>query len=189
MGIAFQQTFGIGVSFDFDHNSKLTKNQSASIHRLRARAAKSAIKEYNAIPQMTKEDDHLQSIVDRDTREREYTRLVEKKKRDVRKVALEISTLISSNAWSPEGKDMDVFAMKQSEANQLESLSLPWLEDSDTDTSNSNTNVNSEDNMYDDPYLSMEDAFLYDLKRKSELVNVPDIDGEELFNSTKAVFT
>ncbi len=181
LGIAFQQTFGIGVSFDFDHNSKLEKGQSASIHRLRARAAKSAIKQYNQIPQ--KVEKQVQSIADNEIRAKAYAKLVQEKQNEVVEVALEISTLIPSNAPAPDGKDLDVFAMTQFEASKLDSVSLPWLQNSDAEESN------TEDSIYDDPYLSVEDAFLHDLKRKSKQIELPDVESEDMFNSSKTVLT
>lgn len=44
MGVAVQQTFGIGLSFGFDHDRKLKPGETPSTRRLQARAAKSAIK-------------------------------------------------------------------------------------------------------------------------------------------------
>ena len=39
-----QQIFNVGLSFDYDHTSSTTKNEEPSLYRLRARAAKTAIK-------------------------------------------------------------------------------------------------------------------------------------------------
>jgi len=181
LGIAFQQTFGIGLSFDFDHNSKLEKGKSASVHRLRARAAKSAIKEYNDIAQIVEKQ--VQSIADDGERAVAYEKLMKEKKEDMMQVAMEISKLIPTNAPAPEGKDLDVFAMKQSEANHLDSVSLPWLQDSSSNKSKSNENI------FDDPYLSFEDAFLYDMNRKSKELELLDGESEEIFNSNKTVLT
>lgn len=44
LGVAVQQTFGIGLSFDFDHFDVPVDDASISIHQLRARMAKSAIR-------------------------------------------------------------------------------------------------------------------------------------------------
>lgn len=43
LGVAIQQTFGIGLGYNFDHMTKLTKGQVPSVRRLQARAAKSAL--------------------------------------------------------------------------------------------------------------------------------------------------
>lgn len=44
LGVAVQQTFGIGLSFDFDHFDVPVDEANISIHQLRARMAKSAIR-------------------------------------------------------------------------------------------------------------------------------------------------
>jgi hypothetical protein len=44
LGIAIQQTFGIGLGFNFDHMSKLQKGEAPTTRRLQARAAKSALR-------------------------------------------------------------------------------------------------------------------------------------------------
>lgn len=44
LGVAVQQTFGIGLGFNFDHMRELEEGEKPSIRRLQARAAKSAIR-------------------------------------------------------------------------------------------------------------------------------------------------
>ncbi|KAL7548093.1 hypothetical protein ACHAWF_011380 [Thalassiosira exigua] len=44
LGIAVQQSFGIGVSYDFDHFDPPADGEEVSIHQLRARLAKSAVR-------------------------------------------------------------------------------------------------------------------------------------------------
>jgi len=44
LGVAVQQTFGIGISYDFDHFSSPSDGDDVSIHQLRARMAKSAVR-------------------------------------------------------------------------------------------------------------------------------------------------
>ena len=44
LGVAVQQTFGIGLSYDFDHLDAPSGGEEASIHHLRARMAKSAVR-------------------------------------------------------------------------------------------------------------------------------------------------
>lgn len=63
LGVAIQQTFGIGLSFAFDHTSPLKKGQEPSPRRLQARAAKSAIRRvqelYDAEREYEKEPNNL----------------------------------------------------------------------------------------------------------------------------------
>lgn len=144
----------------------------ASIHRLRARAAKSAIKSYNAIPQ--KVELQVQSIEDEEERGAMYDKLVQLKRKEIQNIAREIARLFSSNAASPEGKDLDVFSMKLSEANKLDPVTLPWLKNPDDEESD------------DDPYLSFDDAFVRDWR----LIGDTNDDGDDdIFNRSKQVLT
>ncbi len=117
-----------------------------SIHRLRARAAKSAIKHFNSIPQQVEK---IVQNIDNEKKVEAYNRLIEAKRKEVIDIAKDIQMLIPSNAPSPEGKDLDVFSMKTSEANRLDAVSLPWLK-----------NMEEDDDEFYDPYLSFEDAFV-----------------------------
>ena len=45
LGVAVQQTFGLGLSYDFEHFDPPVDENEVSIHQLRARMAKSAIRE------------------------------------------------------------------------------------------------------------------------------------------------
>ena len=117
-----------------------------SIHRLRARAAKSAIKHFNSIPQQVEK---IVQNIDNEKKVEAYNRLIEAKRKEVIDIAKDIQMLIPSNAPSPEGKDLDVFSMTTSEANRLDAVSLPWLK-----------NMEEDDDEFYDPYLSFEDAFV-----------------------------
>ena len=44
LGVAVQQTFGVGLSYDFDHFNIPVDDRKISVHQLRARMAKSAIR-------------------------------------------------------------------------------------------------------------------------------------------------
>ena len=92
--------------------------------------------------------------------------------------------LIPPNASAPDGKDLDVIAMKISEANQLDnSAPLPsWLKPDDED---------EEGGVYDDPYLSFEDAYLYDheLKYKNKEVPLLNIEDDDDFRNCRSVLT
>lgn len=115
LGIAFQQTFGIGLSFDFDHDSLLKSGEQPSVHRLRARCAKSAIKHYHEIPNLVRlEMSSLdlasplsKTILDKEIRRRRH---------QLKLSALQLMKLIPVNAASPTGKDFDILTMKKSEA-------------------------------------------------------------------------
>jgi hypothetical protein len=63
LGVAVQQTFGIGLGFKFDHTAPLKEGQRPSPRRLQARAAKSAIRRvqelYDAQQENEEESDRL----------------------------------------------------------------------------------------------------------------------------------
>lgn len=65
LGIAIQQTFGIGLGFNFDHMTKLKKNEIPSIRRLQARAAKSALYRANQIRNHTNTFDEMEWMTSR----------------------------------------------------------------------------------------------------------------------------
>ena len=58
LGVAVQQTLGIGLGFNFEHDQPLEKGQQPSLRRLQARAAKSAIRRVQELynPQLAKQE-------------------------------------------------------------------------------------------------------------------------------------
>jgi hypothetical protein len=44
LGVAFERTFGVGLSYDFDHLDCPEDDEEVSIHQLRVRMAKSAVR-------------------------------------------------------------------------------------------------------------------------------------------------
>ncbi len=166
------------MSLDFDHDSRLRKGETPSVHRLRARAAKSVIKCFNAIPGQVEKQ--VANIEDENKRLHEYNSILKRKQKQMFKIAKEISLLIPVNAASPEGKDLDVFSMRMSEANQLDSVSLPWLKSTSEET-------------FDDPYLSFEDAFLYDQNQMAgdinPLTNNNVDEDDDIFSNVDTILT
>ena len=115
---------------------------------------------------MEKEVQHIQNAQEKDIM---YNNLVDRRRKQLKDVAFEISMMIPTNAPSPEGKDLDVFSMKLSEADKIDSVSLPWLQKDGED-------------IYNDPYLDYENVFLEDEKR-----NI--FEGEDVFNASKTIIT
>ena len=146
------------------------------MHRLRARAAKSAIKIYNSIPREV--ENQVRHILDERERANEYEKLVGAKRKEIIENAKSILTLIPTNAPSPEGKDLDVLSMKISEAEELDSVSLPsWLKPDE-----------SLEESFDDPYLTFEDAFLKNKDKNPEEDLFSDNE-DDTFLSNKRVLT
>jgi hypothetical protein len=117
LGIAVQQTFGIGLSFDFDHDTPLKEGQEPSIHRLRARAAKSAIKRFQQIPQELKEK--VDGIQDPDEKMKTGLQLMESARLEVREMVHALAELIPTNADAPKDKPFDIETLKQTDAKLL----------------------------------------------------------------------
>jgi hypothetical protein len=85
LGVAVQQTFGIGLGFRFDHTSPLKEGQQPSLRRLQARAAKSAIRRvqelYDAQRQNEEESDRPDDGLDGEAKlERRREEIEEEKK-------------------------------------------------------------------------------------------------------------
>lgn len=144
LGIAFYKTFGIGMSLDFDHDGKLNEGENPSVHRLRARAVKSAIKRYNQIPAMVDRDLEQmgESISDRIKMKR---KLVEEERMRLKRDVQRLLELIPSNAPAPEGKELDVLTMRHSEVFSSGQSLLPFLENLES--------MDDQENSDFDPYL------------------------------------
>jgi hypothetical protein len=126
LGIAFYKTFGVGMSLDFDHDGKLNEGESPSVHRLRARAVKSAIKRYNQIPAMVERD--LEKMGGKSDKETIKRKLVREERMRLKTDVMRLLELIPSNAPTPEGKELDVLSMRHSEIFSSGSSLLPFLE-------------------------------------------------------------
>lgn len=151
LGIAFHRTFGIGLSFDFDHDTKLEDGEMPSVHRLRARAAKSAIKRYHQLPDIVKIELKGLKLYDESVFEME----LEKERQCLKSSVLQLLSLIPSNSPSPEGKDLDVLSMRQSEFNSLSGKAdMPFLQSDYLE--NDDDNVIVIDPYLDDDSLSSE---------------------------------
>ena len=162
LGIALQQTFGIGLSLDFDHSSKLNEGEAPSVHRLRARAVKSAIKRYNEIPDIVRAEfdqiyriqseggiDNIEGGDDNDgtnngnnylkedgdmVRKALEEKRVTEERLELKKSVVQLLSLIPTNAPAPGGKPLDVLSMRQSDVDSLSGVAnLPFLQDADDD--------------------------------------------------------
>jgi hypothetical protein len=145
LGIAFYKTFGIGMSLDFDHDSKILDGENPSIHRLRARAVKSAIKRYNQIPSMIARDLEKMTNLNNDDKEEMRKSLVKRERAKLKKSVKRLLELIPSNAPAPEGKELDVLSMRHSDFFPSGQSIIPFLD-----------NIHRPDdgeNSYIDPYL------------------------------------
>eukprot|EP00569_Conticribra_weissflogii_P001553 CAMPEP_0171355922 /NCGR_PEP_ID=MMETSP0878-20121228/45464_1 /TAXON_ID=67004 /ORGANISM="Thalassiosira weissflogii, Strain CCMP1336" /LENGTH=820 /DNA_ID=CAMNT_0011861929 /DNA_START=337 /DNA_END=2799 /DNA_ORIENTATION=+ len=117
LGIAVQQTFGIGVSYDFDHFDPPSDGEEISIHQLRARLAKSGIRRKKELEKsMNTELEVLQrlrdNVITNNNRMQaenevqlteEHIRL--KYGNETDRIKKSLLTLIPTNAEPPAGKE------------------------------------------------------------------------------------
>jgi len=127
----------------------------------------------------------VKCIEDDKQREIEYMRMVQEERDEVVRTARELLTLLPTNAPAPEGKDLDIWSMRHSEASKFDLVSLPWLKDDEG-------KGNNEDDFVEDPYLSLEDAFMHDFNRKRQILpDFEDDKDQDIFNktTTKTILT
>jgi len=177
LGIAVQQTLGIGLSFDFDHDTKLKKGENPSIHRLRARAAKSAVKRFNQIKKERKE--HIDRTEDARERVKEERRMAELSKQEILYLRNELLELIPTNAASPEGKHLDIETLRQSDALKL-NVPIPNSDkfiESQEKPNSWKTRYNDAD-LVDNAYFKEDELFVKEFMKKNsnKADNVDDID-------------
>ncbi len=167
LGIALQQTFGIGLSFDFDHDTKLIEEESPSVHKLRARAAKSAIKRFHDIPDIVRRElkNEQQYRCDGDDLKDTFTKAaeirIEEERKRLKHSVVRLLSLIPSNAPAPGGKSLDVLAMRKSDITSVyaaSKLNLPFIPDHDERDDSSNQIDGSNDLIVKDGY-SGDDIF------------------------------
>ena len=115
LGIAVQQTFGLGLSYDFEHFDTPPDDKEISIHQLRARMAKSAIRQKKKLDNIMSDElallqrlkDNLTSGKDDTTAERNM-KATEKEIQDrysikIDRIKSALLTMIPTNAGVPEG--------------------------------------------------------------------------------------
>jgi len=116
LGIAVQQTFGIGLSYDFEHFD-VPDNNDISIHQMRARMAKSAVRRKRELDRQMKEElEVLQRLKNnvltpktKDLAEGEMKEIeIEIRNRNINEVDLmktAMLNLIPTNALAPAGTE------------------------------------------------------------------------------------
>lgn len=97
LGVGVQQTFGIGLGYNFDHVSKLKKGQRPSSRRLQARAAKSAIRRVQSIYDAQKVRKELDSIENENDRSLKKAELRRASDAEIAYLASQLSELIPAD--------------------------------------------------------------------------------------------
>jgi len=115
LGVAVQQTFGIGLSYDFEHFNTPSDNNDVSIHQLRARMAKSAVREKKrlekALASELKLIHNLRGDVSTGMNDEITEREIKDAEKDLRnkydakleRIKSALMTMIPTNAGIPEG--------------------------------------------------------------------------------------
>ena len=117
LGVAIQQTFGLGISYDFEHFDPPLDENEVSIHQLRARMAKSAIREKKNLDKVLSDElallhrlkGNVSTGKSNDITGKE-TRALENEIRDrynikVSKLKSALMTMIPTNAGIPESME------------------------------------------------------------------------------------
>ncbi|KAL9190897.1 hypothetical protein ACHAXT_000603 [Thalassiosira profunda] len=110
LGVAVQQTFDVGISYDFDHFDSPEEGEEASIHQLRARLAKSAVRRKRELDGAVKNElqvlrrlkDNVVTAANREVAETEMELteqgIRERRDREVNHMRNALLTLIPTNA-------------------------------------------------------------------------------------------
>ena len=94
LGIAVQQTLGIGLGFNFDYTKELMPGQKPTIRRLQARAAKSAIRRVQVLYDPEAKEKMLDGISDPQEREQKLRQLKRDIEEEVQYLARQLSNLV-----------------------------------------------------------------------------------------------
>ena len=116
LGVALHQTLGIGLSFNYDHETELKPKESPSIHRLRARAAKSAIARARELYNPILAKEILNSITDEDKQMEVKESLRQQAENEIEYFRSSLKDLLSSGADPPDGnEDLEMQLMLESD--------------------------------------------------------------------------
>jgi hypothetical protein len=120
LGVAIHQTFGIGLSFLFDHTSPLKEGQEPSPRRLHARAAKSAIRRLRDLYDAESEfDERPRTVADDVSRERRRIEIKEEKEALAKRLTELIPIEESTDDIEADLDCFDVKFKKGSKPNEL----------------------------------------------------------------------
>ena len=167
LGVAVKRTLNIGLSFDFDHYTSLEKGEEPSIHRLRSRAAKSAVRRCNRISEEAEE--YLNTIEDPEKKLQAGVELANECGVEVDEMADAIFNLIPTNAASPNPFSK-VQAISESEALAISGVQRPGSESMVTGIGevSPNAHIGTDQPHVVDPFLDKEyrDEFIRTAKEK-----------------------
>jgi hypothetical protein len=109
LGVAVQQTLGIGLGFNFDHDQPLDKGQRPSLRRLQARAAKSAIRRVQQLYDPQRARNELDEVSDLEKRNAVATEMRMRAEEEIKFLAERMTELLPPPSdTSDEFKDRTV---------------------------------------------------------------------------------
>jgi len=94
LGVAVQQTFGIGLGFNYDHDQPLKKGEQPSLRRLQARAAKSAIRRAQQLYDPQRAKNELDNIVNTEERNARAAEMRKSAEEEMNFLAKRLSELV-----------------------------------------------------------------------------------------------
>ena len=103
-----QQTFGIGLGYEFDHMTELKAEEHPSARRLQARAAKSAIKRAQEIYDAAAAQKELDSIQDPRERSRKQAAMRRAAEAEMAYIATALSELIPTDLQFDRNRQMKI---------------------------------------------------------------------------------
>ena len=178
LGIALQQTLGIGMSLDFDHDSILPKGEVPSLHRLRARMIKSAIRRTNNL--IFKEGkEKIDAIKSPKERIQATLRIANEAEEEIKSMKEIIISLIPTNAPQPEGKLLNLDTVNTSNIVRSQFSKNDDENDVDVDDYSSTFLISNDpwkndmDQEYgkysiDDPNLNSDEEFVKDYMKQQK---------------------
>lgn len=94
LGIALQQTLGIGLGFQFDHDKPLKQGEKPSLLRLQARAAKSAIRRVQQLYDADLAREELNAISDANKRSKRASEMRKETEEEIEHLAQRMLDLV-----------------------------------------------------------------------------------------------
>ena len=103
LGIAVMKTLNVATSFDYDHKQDIPEGESPDVHRLRSRAAKSAVRRSREIYNPESAREYLQNIDDPIERAQAAIALKGDAQNEISYMANELMRLLPIGSDAPPG--------------------------------------------------------------------------------------
>lgn len=108
LGVAVWKVFGVGLNYDFDHWSELEEGEEPSLYRLRARAAKSAIRRAQEVYDSQGAQIKLDAIDGEEERKRAAAQMQQESETEIKYLTDALTRLIPFNPGTDPRINYDV---------------------------------------------------------------------------------